>query len=122
MVQVHEHTNLGFIVSSCSEEAKKDGVEVKVNDGDEDDAIRSEQVLYTFPSVEALGSIKEEKLRQLGFGYRAKYLVGTGKLLQERGGTAYMQSLLTSNDRAYVFKELTGFPGVGPKGAYVCVC
>ncbi|KAE8727856.1 N-glycosylase/DNA lyase OGG1 [Hibiscus syriacus] len=36
---------------------------------------------HEFPSLERLSVVSEEELRQAGFGYRAKYVTGTGQLM-----------------------------------------
>jgi len=33
-----------------------------------------EAIFYTFPSLETLASVPERALREMGFGYRAKYI------------------------------------------------
>jgi N-glycosylase/DNA lyase len=81
---------------------------------------------YAFPRVDKLCEQGVEiKLRTLGFGYRAKYIVGTARLLMERhtdheGVVAWLISL---RERPYeeVHAALLDFPGVGPKVAD-CVC
>jgi len=41
---------------------------------------------YTFPSLKQLKRATEEELRGMGFGYRAKYIVGTAAMLDKLGG------------------------------------
>jgi N-glycosylase/DNA lyase len=40
--------------------------------------------LYSFPTVTALAEASEEDLRALGMGYRAKFIVGSAKLVQAK--------------------------------------
>lgn len=73
---------------------------------------------HEFPSLERLGTVTEEELRQAGFGYRAKYIIGTVKALHTKpgGGAKWLASLrgLELND---VIDSLCTLPGVGPKVA-----
>lgn len=77
---------------------------------------------YGFPDPDVLQHPDiESKLRSLGFGYRAKYIQQTARLLQqEKGGTEYLHAL-----RSLPYREahdaLLQFTGVGPKVAD-CVC
>lgn len=43
-----------------------------------------EHHLYTFPSVASLASLDEQTLRDLGMGYRAKFIVESAKLVQSK--------------------------------------
>jgi len=59
-------------------------------------------------------------LRDLGFGYRSKYIIGTAKKLLEMGGESALVELREkSTNEAHSF--LTKLPGVGSKVAS-CVC
>ncbi|KAI8925666.1 DNA glycosylase [Entophlyctis helioformis] len=76
---------------------------------------------YTFPDMDTLASDGvEERLRQLGFGYRAKYVAESAKFIQKQGGASWLLSL---RQRSYedAHKELLQLPGVGPKVAD-CIC
>ncbi|KAJ4790320.1 N-glycosylase/DNA lyase [Rhynchospora pubera] len=73
---------------------------------------------YQFPSIERLASIAETELRQAGFGYRAKYVVGTAKALQGKpGGGEKWLSSLRQMELGAVIDALCTLPGVGPKVA-----
>ena len=74
---------------------------------------------YSFPTLESLKSATEDDLRQLGLGYRAKYIIQTRDLLLQRGGNHYLLNLrskqqYTSED---VQTELIAFSGIGRKVA-----
>lgn len=76
---------------------------------------------HAFPSLDRMASITEAQLRSAGFGYRAKYIVGAVKELQEKkgGGEEWLFSLRNhSLDKA--LEELCSLPGIGPKVA-ACV-
>eukprot|EP00884_Botryococcus_braunii_P011503 jgi/Botrbrau1/20353/Bobra.0006s0021.2 len=79
-------------------------------------------LFYCFPNLQQLGGATEEALRAAGFGYRAKFIVGTVAALRnkEGGGEAWLRSL---RDVSYAeaSEALQSLPGVGPKVA-ACVC
>ncbi len=78
---------------------------------------------YTFPSVEALANAKEEKLRQLGMGYRANFIINSAsrlkELADERACDVFevLGDLRRSESREYVAEFLIQFPGIGRKVA-----
>ena len=75
---------------------------------------------YSFPSVESLsGPGVEDKLRELGFGYRAKYVSGAMSYLSSQPSN-WLESL---KDLSYpeAWEALQVIPGVGPKVSD-CVC
>jgi N-glycosylase/DNA lyase len=67
---------------------------------------------YAFPGWDRLASLSEEKARSLGMGYRAKYLVGTARFLQQRPEWLDELKQLSYNQAKMTLMEL---PGVGPK-------
>eukprot|EP00092_Neocalanus_flemingeri_P031921 GFUD01034679.1.p1 GENE.GFUD01034679.1~~GFUD01034679.1.p1 ORF type:complete len:410 (-),score=139.65 GFUD01034679.1:35-1264(-) len=72
---------------------------------------------YSFPSLESLSKVGvEEKLRELGFGYRAKYIQQSAAFILAQGGEAWLH-----NHRDMQYKEarqsLLQLAGVGPKVA-----
>jgi N-glycosylase/DNA lyase len=52
---------------------------------------------HAFPTLSALAQAQEAELRQMGFGYRAKFIVQTVAALQERGGDAWLEGLRQLN-------------------------
>jgi len=89
-----------------------------------DDAHESQQgeKLFMFPTLEQLSNASEETLRANGFGYRAKFITGSVKALNEKeeGGHQWLMSL---RDVPYkeAATELMTLPGIGPKVA-ACIC
>lgn len=73
--------------------------------------------LYSFPTLEALATATDKRLREMGFGYRAPFLVETRNLLQELGGHDYLMHLRTIHDADQVQEKLIEFKGVGRKVA-----
>ncbi|OVA05256.1 HhH-GPD domain [Macleaya cordata] len=73
---------------------------------------------HQFPSLERLSLVSEDELRAAGFGYRAKYIVGTVMALQSKpgGGAAWLTSL-RGFDLHEAVEALCTLPGVGPKVA-----
>ncbi|XP_043704753.1 N-glycosylase/DNA lyase OGG1 isoform X2 [Telopea speciosissima] len=73
---------------------------------------------HEFPSLERLSLVSEEELREAGFGYRAKYIVGTAKALQSKpGGGAEWLASLRELALHETIDALSTLPGVGPKVA-----
>ncbi|KAF8693410.1 hypothetical protein HU200_038804 [Digitaria exilis] len=75
-------------------------------------------VFHRFPTIEQLACVSEQELREAGFGYRAKYIVGTAKELQAKpgGGENWLASL-RKKELPEVIEALCTLPGVGPKVA-----
>lgn len=73
---------------------------------------------HAFPSLERLASVTEAQLRDAGFGYRAKYIVGAVKELHAKkdGGEKWLFSL-RSHSLEDVLEELCTVSGIGPKVA-----
>jgi N-glycosylase/DNA lyase len=66
--------------------------------------------LLKFPTLEMLSEASEQDLRDLGLGYRAKYVVNTVEILQEEG-------LAISDDYDVAREDLKRLYGVGDKVA-----
>ncbi|XP_058786934.1 N-glycosylase/DNA lyase OGG1 [Vicia villosa] len=73
---------------------------------------------HAFPTLHQLSLVSEQQLRDAGFGYRAKYIVGAVSALQSKpgGGEEWLHSL-RKLDLQDVISELSKLPGVGPKVA-----
>ncbi|XP_074585446.1 N-glycosylase/DNA lyase OGG1 [Curcuma longa] len=73
---------------------------------------------HEFPSLERLSLVTEQQLREAGFGYRAKYIVGAVRILQGKpGGGAKWLASLRGLELEEVIDALCTLPGVGPKVA-----
>lgn len=73
------------------------------------------QAYFAFPSISSLaGEGVEEKLRQLGFGYRARYISSSARYLNENGGEDFLFSL---REQPYeeAKQQLMKLNGVGAK-------
>ncbi|KAL0818401.1 hypothetical protein ABMA28_008873 [Loxostege sticticalis] len=78
-------------------------------------------VYYSFPDVEKLAKPEvEAKLRELGFGYRAKFIQKSAAQIVEWGGKEWFKGL---QDMKYkdARQELMKLFGIGPKVAD-CIC
>jgi len=75
--------------------------------------------LFSFPTLSSMQNASEMDLRDLGLGYRAKYIIQTRDLLLQRGGMHYLLSLRDKArfNREEVQMELLGFSGIGRKVA-----
>ncbi len=97
-----------------------------------------DEAFHDFPSPQALAGKKvEAHLRELGFGYRAKYIAGTAMTVSMQKPEGWLESLtnpenlrwapisIPVRDEAITYKraheELLLLSGVGPKVAD-CVC
>ncbi|XP_043219101.1 N-glycosylase/DNA lyase-like [Amphibalanus amphitrite] len=79
------------------------------------------RAFHAFPTVSALAAADvEPELRQLGFGYRARFIGQTAQQLAERGGEAWLLALRRAAYRD-CHAELRQLCGVGAKVAD-CVC
>ena len=77
---------------------------------------------YRFPDLIQLSSLSECTLRQLGFGFRAPFIVCAMQQVNNNGGCVWLRSLCTmKRDRACA--ELQRLSGCGPKVANcICMC
>ncbi|XP_073036283.1 N-glycosylase/DNA lyase OGG1-like [Primulina eburnea] len=73
---------------------------------------------FEFPKLDSLVLVSETELREAGFGYRAKYIVGTVAALQSKpgGGVEWLDSL-RKLDLQGAIDGLSSLSGVGPKVA-----
>ena len=69
-----------------------------------------------FPNVNRLADLTEVELRERGFGYRARSVVETARIVRERGGETYLDSL-AGWPLSELTSELRTLRGVGPKVA-----
>ncbi|KAI2614482.1 N-glycosylase/DNA lyase [Hypoxylon fragiforme] len=97
-----------------------------------------DEAFHDFPTPQALSGKKvESHLRELGFGYRAKYIAETARIISAEKPEGWLESLTnpenpswpvteTSSDKEppsykYAHEQLLLLTGVGPKVAD-CVC
>ena len=107
------------------EEDDDDGDE---NGGEETAAAAEAEKFYAFPSVaQILDGATEEELRALGFGYRAKFIVGSAAALGEAGDAVgsspdeFLRALRDETPYVDAHAALMTLPGIGPKVS-ACVC
>eukprot|EP00029_Vermamoeba_vermiformis_P005020 TRINITY_DN1624_c0_g1_i1.p1 TRINITY_DN1624_c0_g1~~TRINITY_DN1624_c0_g1_i1.p1 ORF type:complete len:221 (+),score=56.80 TRINITY_DN1624_c0_g1_i1:915-1577(+) len=70
---------------------------------------------YKFPELNQLEKATEEELKELGFGYRARYIVASVKQVKEKGDDWLIN--LRQKPRDDTCQELTTLTGVGKKVA-----
>ncbi|XP_059800714.1 N-glycosylase/DNA lyase isoform X1 [Hypanus sabinus] len=76
---------------------------------------------HSFPTLQVLaGNNVEKELRKLGFGYRAKFISQTAKVILEKHGPDWLYSLRETSYKE-AKRALCTLPGVGAKVAD-CVC
>ena len=75
---------------------------------------------FSFPTAEALAEAPIAEMRELGLGYRARYIQASAQSVSERGGADWVRGL---RHRSYAEAKaaLRTLPGVGEKIAD-CVC
>lgn len=76
-----------------------------------------EEEYFSFPPLEALSVPGVEgKLRELGFGYRAKYIQQSAKSILDNGGVSWLTGL-RKQQYSDARKSLIQLQGIGPKVA-----
>jgi N-glycosylase/DNA lyase len=80
-------------------------------------SLNDEYVYYDFPNPEVLADpAVEQNLRNLGFGYRAKYIQATAHIIAHVKPSGWLSSLRTQS-YPVVKESLLELSGVGPKVA-----
>lgn len=73
------------------------------------------KVYYSFPAIDKLtGANVEKDLRDNGFGYRAKYISTSAKMIADAGGDLWLKKL-KNMDYPDAKKSLMSLSGVGEK-------
>jgi N-glycosylase/DNA lyase len=73
--------------------------------------------MYAFPTIQALAQDIEPELRELGFGYRAKFISQTAKTLAQKDNPTEFLHSLRSESYDVARAELLKLTGIGPKVA-----
>jgi N-glycosylase/DNA lyase len=84
--------------------------------GSKEEAIGGYFDLYEFPTIDALRQVSEQEFRDMGMGYRAKFLQETIHTICEKGGHAWLDSLRHMGTQQ-VQDELIKLSGIGLKVA-----
>ena len=112
---------ISFITSACNNIPRISSLLLALSSLSEASHSISNTTFHPLPpiSIFSLPGM-EDRLRKLGFGYRAKYLVSALTEVQERGGRDWLMGL-REKSLADARMELCSLAGVGPKVAS-CVC
>lgn len=102
---ISANNNIPRIKGIIERMSKKYGKEIKFN------GVK----YYTFPTPESLAQASREDLRNLGMGFRDKYIYETTKRINEK--TFDLDAFSNLEDTAEMRKQLLTLPGVGPKVA-----
>ena len=100
------NNNIGRITKMINALREKYGTEIGVVE---------DAKFYSFPSLEQLERATVNELLDLGFGYRAKYVIKTISLIKDKGEN-WLHGL-KSKPKDFVRRELQLLEGVGPKVA-----
>lgn len=80
------------------------------------------QTFYDFPTLDRLQHDDiTDRLRSLGFGYRASYVQKCAQTIHKNGGLKWLETMRDNEPYDEVFKKLQSLPGIGKKVAD-CVC
>ncbi|KRX07438.1 DNA glycosylase [Pseudocohnilembus persalinus] len=71
---------------------------------------------YTFPNLTQISKATEQELRDLGLGYRAKYIIKSIEQLNKQGGEEYLYKL-RGQEQNEIQQALLSFMGIGQKVA-----
>jgi len=102
-----QNNNIARITKMVDSMCLKYGEKILEHDGEE---------YYSFPTIERIAEVEEDELRDLGFGYRAKYIPKAASQMMEKGGIKWLEKL-RSLPKKEVQEELVTLTGVGPKVA-----
>eukprot|EP00349_Pseudokeronopsis_sp_Brazil_P011334 CAMPEP_0202976668 /NCGR_PEP_ID=MMETSP1396-20130829/79610_1 /ASSEMBLY_ACC=CAM_ASM_000872 /TAXON_ID= /ORGANISM="Pseudokeronopsis sp., Strain Brazil" /LENGTH=88 /DNA_ID=CAMNT_0049714423 /DNA_START=81 /DNA_END=344 /DNA_ORIENTATION=+ len=80
--------------------------------GDKIEGPEGEEDEWEFPSVGQLKKASVERLERLGFGYRGKYILESTKVIEKKGGEAWLLGL-RGKPNFQVREELCKLPGIG---------
>jgi len=76
---------------------------------------------FTFPSPKTVASKDEQFFKEIGLGYRAKYLVHSAAEIESKGGEKFLNDLRKLEQDLDKKKALIQLKGIGPKVAD-CIC
>uniref|UniRef100_A0A8C9GA57 DNA-(apurinic or apyrimidinic site) lyase n=1 Tax=Piliocolobus tephrosceles TaxID=591936 RepID=A0A8C9GA57_9PRIM len=76
---------------------------------------------FEFPSVSIISKLTEDDLKDLGFGYRSRYIIESAKMLLHYGVDTFFLNLQKEKKTKKCIDILLQFPGVGLKVAN-CIC
>lgn len=108
-------TIISFIISSNNNIPRIKGIINRISERYGEKIEFRGKNFYTFPTVEKLSKASIEDLRNLGLGFRDKYIYETTKILNEN--KFYLEKLHQEKETKTIRNELIKLQGVGPKVA-----
>jgi len=87
------------------------------DDAEDDNGNVHNVSFYSFPTLLEMENATETELRDMGLGYRAKYIIQTRDLLIKNGGKDHLLSLRNIRDPHEVQETLLQYSGIGRKVA-----
>ncbi|KAJ9523721.1 hypothetical protein QJQ45_020143, partial [Haematococcus lacustris] len=117
-----EGRRAGLAGQQAGQAVQQEGAEAGGAAGVEAGGVQEAHLFFAFPTLQQLAQATEQELRGAGFGYRARFIVGSVAALQAKpeGGQAWLLGLRQVSLQE-ALAQLSGLPGVGPKVA-ACVC
>ena len=98
------NSNIGRISTNVEDISTKFGRAIGVNS----------DIRHTFPAPDVLAEAGEQPLRDLGLGFRTKYVAATARIIAEEGLDLYALREASYDD---ALESLVALPGVGDKVA-----
>ncbi|KAL6748234.1 DNA glycosylase [Haematococcus lacustris] len=117
-----EGRRAGLAGQQAGQAVQQEGAEAGGAAGVQAGGVQEAHLFFAFPTLQQLAQATEQELRGAGFGYRARFIVGSVAALQAKpeGGQAWLLGLRQVSLQE-ALAQLSGLPGVGPKVA-ACVC
>ena len=106
---------ISFIISANNNIPRIKGIIERMSKKYGKEIIFNGKKYYTFPTKEELASATLTELRDIGLGFRDKYIYKTTQMINN--GDVNLGKLKTLNNTDEIKKELLTLPGVGPKVA-----
>eukprot|EP01126_Amoeba_proteus_P049180 TRINITY_DN5736_c0_g1_i5.p1 TRINITY_DN5736_c0_g1~~TRINITY_DN5736_c0_g1_i5.p1 ORF type:complete len:305 (+),score=21.60 TRINITY_DN5736_c0_g1_i5:231-1145(+) len=108
-----QNNNIPRITQMIHNLCKSFGTPIGYLEGDEEAVIN----LFTFPNLDQMKPVTEKQLQDLGYGYRAKYVVEAVKTISSKEEGINWLKNLRGKPRHEVQAQLCTFKGVGQKVA-----
>lgn len=108
-------TIISFITSANNNIPRIKGILNRISEKYGDKIEFRGKVYYTFPTAEKLGKASVGELREIGLGFRDKYIFDTTKMINDK--VIDLEELTKEKDTKKIRNKLLTLQGVGPKVA-----